>query len=395
MPKSVKLARIFALAAAMGACVMPGLLAPGLPAEAQNVAAANGLPPGALEVNLVEITDPRGFERPMTAAKVLVPKGWRTEGGVVWNQSTCGDMAMFNWSASSPDGLHRIELIPTEAWAASNSIRITCQYGEYQDMRGYLAAYIQNRVPGARIGQYKSRPDFLDLQKDFVQAQIDMVNNSGIGARAGADAGEMTYTARRNGTEIEGVVGATAIFMMGQTPNPFGPPLVSLNAQTTSAFAASGPKGRFDRQMAEAVRKSVKTEAEWAQKYFELKMKVAGIQLKGVRERTAIIVAAGAAMTAATVERNRAASERAVTNSYADPSYSNEATEDRMQRERIEGIRGVETYDDPVYGGTVQLDATYNHAWRVNNSDSYILTNDPNFNPGAYSLDAQQLQRTR
>jgi hypothetical protein len=67
-------------------------------------------------------------------------------------------------------------------------------------------------------------------------------------------------------------------------------------------------------------------------------------------------------------------------------------TSDRMQRESIEAIRGVETYNDPLEGGPVQLDATYDHAWRVTNDNSYILTDDPNFNPGLYDIQAQRLQ---
>ena len=54
-------------------------------------------------------------------------------------------------------------------------------------------------------------------------------------------------------------------------------------------------------------------------------------------------------------------------------------------------LRGVETYHDPVEGGTVQLDNTFDHAWRVNNEKAYLLTNDPNFNPGLYQIDARQL----
>lgn len=361
---------------------------------------AKALPAGALEVTLVGIQDNQGFDRPMTAAKILIPKGWTTQGGVVWNKGACGDLASFDWATSSPDGLTRVELLPVEAWGASNSTQSPCQYGEFQDMQSYLAAYIQRRYPGARIGQYTSRPDFLDLQKDVLQAKIAMVNSSGTGLRAWGDAGEMTYTARSNGAEIEGVVGGAAAFVFGQAYNPFGAPLMSLNGQTNGMFAASGPKGKFDRKMADAIRKSVKLEQDWAEKYLDAVLKVSNIQTQGVKDRAAIIVAAGAAMTANTVARNKAAGERAVRNSYADPSPSASSssrndTEDRMQRERIEGVRGVETYDDPVYGGTVQLDNTYDNAWRVNNADSYILTNDPNFNPGLYNIDAQQLKVTR
>ncbi len=407
---------LFTLMKAACACAVLALASPQPNAEAQAklttptpatskpTPSKAALPPGALEVNLVDIIDRQGFERPMVAAKVLIPKGWRTEGEVWWNRSAppgCAAPADFAWATVSPDGLSRVELLPTELWTASNSLQSQCRYGEFQDMQSYLNAYIQNRFPGARITGYKPRPDFLELQRDYVQAMVQMVNTSGTGMRAWADAGEMTYTTRQNGTEIDGFVGATAMFFMGQSYNPLGgPPLVNLSAQTTSAFGASGPKGKFDRRIAEAVRKSIKTENEWGQKYTELLARISSVQTQGVKDRAAIIVAAGAAMTANTVARNKAAGERAVNavkNSFASPSSSrsNEDTEDRMQRERIEGVRGVETYDDPVYGGTVQLDNTYDHAWRVNNNDSYILTNDPNFNPGLYNIDAQQLKVTR
>ena len=124
----------------------------------------------------------------------------------------------------------------------------------------------------------------------------------------------------------------------------------------------------------------------WAAQLFKLQAGANDIQVQGVRDRAAIIVAGGAALTQSTIAANNMA-----TQGYAERS----ATSDRIQRERIEAIRGVETYDDPVAGGTVQLDNTYKNAWRVTNSDSYILTNDPNFNPGAFNIQARQLTVTR
>jgi hypothetical protein len=63
---------------------------------------------------------------------------------------------------------------------------------------------------------------------------------------------------------------------------------------------------------------------------------------------------------------------------------------DRQQRETIEGIRGVETYNDPHYGGTVQLSNQYQHAWQLRDG-SYLLTDDPNFDPAR----ALNIQGTR
>jgi hypothetical protein len=40
----------------------------------------------------------------------------------------------------------------------------------------------------------------------------------------------------------------------------------------------------------------------------------------------------------------------------------------------------------------VQLDNSYQHAWRVADG-SYLLTDDPNFRPGLFGLQGQELRR--
>lgn len=348
---------------------------------------AKPLPPGVFQMQVAEIPDTTGSGSKV-AARVLLPIGWKGQGGVKWATSAqCQDPATFAWEAVAPDGITKVELFPTEGWQASNSgLRQECQPGTMQDMRSYLTAYIGRRFPGAQPGEYKPRPDFLDAQREYIQARIAMINNSGLGMRAWADAGELLYTAQENGVEISGIVAASGMFYVSQLSNPMGgPPLSALTAATNATFGARAPKGQLDRSLAEAVRKSVKLDATWSAELMRLQNQIGEMQTRGVRERAAIIVAGGAAMTAATIAANNAA-----TQGYADRM----AASDRMQRERIEAIRGVETYNDPLSGGTVQLDNTFDHAWRVSNSESYILTKDPNFDPRAFSIDAQKLQPT-
>jgi len=197
------------------------------------------------------------------------------------------------------------------------------------------------------------------------------------------------------------VIGGTGRFYMSQFGNPMGgAPLTMLNGGTNYAYAASFPVAEFDAQLVEVMRKSVKPDYTWLCHYSEFGLRLSQQKTGQVKQRADQIVAAGYALTRATIERNQAAGNAAVAaaKSYADapsPSGGSGGADDRAQRERIESIRGVETYDDPLYGGTVQLDNTYDHAWRVQNNDSYILTNDPNFNPGAYNIDASQLKVTR
>ena len=104
-----------------------------------------------------------------------------------------------------------------------------------------------------------------------------------------------------------------------------------------------------------------------------------------------MIVAGGAAATKANIESFQRASGL-IGREGSGESYPGEAAGDRRQRLSIEAIRGVDSYHDPVSNSTVQLDHTYGNAWRVNNQDAYILTKDPNFNPGQYGIQATQMK---
>jgi hypothetical protein len=354
---------------------------------------AQQLPAGALRVDVVEIMDPAGFARPMIAARALVPSGWRSQGGVQWATRPCQEPATFAWSATAPDGMRGIELFPAQVWGAGSSGSGDCTPGAYRSMREYLEAYVQGRIPGARVVDYRPRADFVETNRAYYDGMIQLVNQSGIaGMRAWADAGEVLYAFQLGGVEMRGVASAAGMFYSSELANPLGgAPLWSLSASTHGVFSAYAPNGQLDFAAVEAIRKSVKPDTAWLQELFKVKLAIGAENVRATRERAAIIVAGGAAMTQSTIQANQMATRNYADVSAGSSSSSTSATDDRMQRERIEAIRGVETYHDPLEGGTVQLDATFDHAWRINNQQSYILTNDPNFNPGQYDIDARQL----
>lgn len=395
--KHIGLLGAMALAAALSAGPAWAQTTTAKPPAAKVTGPAKPLPKGSYQMQVATIPD---SNTRAPAARVLVPAGWTSQGFMQWTNTPpgCADPAVFAWSATSPDGKSMFQLFPNELWTFSNTTQSPCTYGEFMDMQSYLTAFVQQNVRGASNLQYRQRPDLLEPQREDIAFKQQIVNNSGLGMRFWPDAGELTFTYTENGVRMKGVIGGTGRFYLNELYNPLGgPPLRGLNAQTNSTYAASFPADEFDAQLVEGMRKSVKLDNAWAAKYMDLLLRMSNAQTQGVKDRAAIIIASGQALTQATIARNNAAANAAVAKTYADPAPKSSSgdTEDRMQRERIESVRGVETYDDPVYGGTVQLDNTYDHAWRVNNNDSYILTNDPNFNPGLYNIDAQQLKVTR
>jgi hypothetical protein len=194
------------------------------------------------------------------------------------------------------------------------------------------------------------------------------------------------------GVTYEGVVMLTAYISFGTPVQAYynGPTVQFVTGQSNGAIAARAPKGQLDMKLVEAMRKSLRVDDAWMYAFVNVQLQQGAMRAEAARKRLADLQDS--------IARQQAAERRTGSANAGFASFDGATaggTNDRSQRERIESLRGVETYDDPVYGGTVQLDNTYDHAWRVQNNDTYILTNDPNFNPGQYNIQALQLNVTQ
>jgi hypothetical protein len=360
------------------------------------------LPAGAIALQRVTIDDPGVIARG-PALTALVPVGWQTRGGIQPAQGLCADPFVVAWTAASPDGRTTVEIFPTEIWAATNTgVRSDCPPGAFTNVRDYLVARARRMVPGGRILDYRSRPDLAKGAIEQTQRTQTLAAQMGLSMRAWAEGGELVFAYGQNGVDMRGMMAATAIFYGSSLPNPMGgPPLQSISGQTLGTFAASAPNDELNPDLIDAVRRSVTPNAQWLERLFAIQNQRGQAAVQGTRERATMIVAGGASATQSNIAAFEQMTQTAVANSHdsiaaqaaggSGESFPGDRAGDRMQRESIEAIRGVETYRDPVDGRNVQLDATYDHAWRVNNQDAYILTKDPNFNPGLYGVEATQM----
>ena len=57
-----------------------------------------------------------------------------------------------------------------------------------------------------------------------------------------------------------------------------------------------------------------------------------------------------------------------------------QATQDRINQNWSQYLRGVDEYRDPVAGRAVELPSGYRNAW-VNGNGEYLVTESVNFNP--------------
>ena len=357
------------------------------------------LPPDALMLQRITIDDP-GVIAAMPAMSVLVPMGWRSTGGVIAKSGPCSEAYAVDWQATSPDGRSSISIFPTEVWSSSNTTGSGgCIPAEFGSAREYLEAHVQRRFQDARIIEYRDRPDYATSAKEYAERTQQMASSMGLGGmRVYADGGEILFEYSQNGVDMQGTEGVSAVFFVSELANPMGgPPLRSASGATMGTFAAAGVNGQLNFDLIEAARRSIVPNGPWLQQLFALQERLGAVAVQGTRERAAIIVAGGAAATKSNIESFQRMSgfDRATSGSGSGELYPGEATDDRIQRRSLEAIRGVDTYMDPVSNSPVQLDHTYGNAWRMNNQDAYILTKNPNFNPGQYGIEATQMKVIR
>jgi hypothetical protein len=352
----------------------------------------------------VKIMDPAGFEKPLLAATVLIPAGWRSEGSIVWGpHGRCGTDYGVRWEAVAPDGASGLSVRPMPQWQGVRSAYPTgqpsqCPEAFHTSVRDWLAATAQQLLPGARVLDYRTLDEEVKPLRDMLAQLPPMAQVQGFQSQITIDAGEMLVAYTENGRDMRASVSGMATIArtrMADIMNPSQIALETVHGTPTSFVVVKAPNGQLDLGLRRRVLTSVRFDGEWSRRIAEFNSRK---QAEAARANQ-VIQQSNAEASAARLRASQSAHESRMqtlreTSDIMNGIYQDrQVSSDRQQRERIEAIRGVETYADPVKGAPVQLDSTYQHAWRVNNrDDTYILTNDVNFNPGAYDIDAQQMK---
>ncbi len=338
----------------------------------------------SLRVKRAEIMDRNGFERPMVAYTLFVPAGWTGTGAVEYAPpGGCGPDHRINWKATAPDGSASIQMVPEEKWSGSNMpIQDPCLQSPASSTRAYLQWWVQRNRPGARVLDYRARPELLKNLQSLVN------NYPNEGMRTWVDAGEMLVSYQVGGRPMRESIVSIGFFIHTRYPSlEPGQNLETIQGSTLGGFAVRMPEGSLDFKTAEALRQSVQVNPEWDAR-----------MLRATNERGRIAMESGRIIA----EQNRqgaadrsaiiAQTSRDVNQIQMGTWQSRNESMDRTQRETIETVRGVETYTDPHFGGTVQLSNQYEHAWQLTDG-SYVLTDDVNFNPArAFGVQGQLLK---
>lgn len=348
----------------------------------QNIAEpSKPLPDGAYRVKRVEIIDRSGFERPMTAYTMMIPVDWQGEGGVVWGQNMgCGSGGYnTSYSASSADGRSGVQIIPSFTWVWNNFSGPQqgggCPFVQIGGVQQYLQYLVSQTRPGAQIIDFRPRADLAEPYKALAS---NMPLGGGSEMRSWVEAGEVLVSGNVNGAEIRETIAAVVYmnYSLMRDGTGMGADMQILSGSAMPAYAMRAPSGQLDFAFAEMIRKTIRTAPEWGQRIARYNAKISATNRQGARARSDIIAKTG----------------NEILDMQMDTWRKNSRSFDYTTRESSEAIRGVETYNDPYYGGTVDLDHSYDNAWQLNDG-SYVLTNDAMFEPYRdLGIDGQRLE---
>ena len=333
--------------------------------------------PGArgLRFHTEVVKDP--LSNGIEAFRMLVPNGWVRRGGVVWNlrYSNVASVAMTVTDTRSHRELQAFPLIP-QVWDPN---RYVGPVGG-----NYLGMEVRQPVSAAALIEQLIVPAFRgNLRPALVRrvalpkvARALTAKGKGTVTSSSYDAARVRIAYTQNGRAMEEDFYA----IVSYTTSPALPGMTMWQPEILYSFRA--PRGKLDvsARVLQTMISSVRTSLKWYAGY----QYVFDLWVKGQMQA---INAAGQ------LSKSIASANEEISRSTREAWEAQQNAYDRVYGEISNQIRGVETYQNPFEGRTVELPNDYRYAW-VSSSGEYALSDSAAFNPNVGSTAEWRLLRT-
>jgi hypothetical protein len=315
----------------------------------------------SLRFSRLSVTDPgmNGIE----AVSLLVPAGWRAEGGIQWFPEF-SVQANLLLTVSDPKTGAAVEFLPVQNFTYLTHMVVPMPRGA-----NYLGNILWEPVPDAApfVQRFYLPGALRHLQGGRLAGSAELPGVAqavaqAYGGQSTVRAGRVRYEFSRDGRPWEEDVYVTLAF----TPFPLG---TLWGVHGAHSFRA--PKGELDRltPLLSTVVNTVRPTPQWYGGYRYVQQLFQNRMQQGIAD-------------AGNLSRRIAQNSEEIRQMFADSYRERQASQDRIARSWSEAIRGVETYRDPYAGSAVELPSGYRDVW-VSRRGEYLLSNQAGFDPNA------------
>jgi hypothetical protein len=234
----------------------------------------------------------------------------------------------------------------------------------------YIRRMLPQVRPNAQLVGMEPAPKVLEVLQQQARQSEQSAARYGIKQSIRPDAARARLKYDLNGQPMEEWAYAFTITTarLGIGMNPQTMQLVQKYNYNCMGYMTTqrAPQGQLDAsdKFFELLFSTSRINPEWSARLAQHALAMQQIELKGIRDRSAII--------------SKNANE--IADMQMQGWQNRQRSEDRVAESVTQSIRGVETYRNPVTGETIDLSNEYGRAW-VNNRGEYLLSDSPNFNP--------------
>ncbi|MFT3682876.1 MAG: hypothetical protein QM791_21640 [Ferruginibacter sp.] len=344
----------------------------------------------------IRVVDETGFAQPVEAYSILLPKGWQVQQKIDWHIDAMypGKSGTFaKLKASSPDDAFVFEILSSYVFIWQNDPSMQQFNGpntEYSgtlqpmDAEQYLRTQMLAQIGGRpSVTTIEQNPGAITkIQQDFSKTEAELRQYGGIPRLfPSAVTAGLKWT---DGSEGKFICGVALTEMT--VPNTYtGGYNVFYTGSVSPRILMRYPPGKKEEgeKIFSTMLGSILIREAWTSQ-------VNNYWKQWRNQRDALHRQKIQFMDEQTREIGRNAIKQGQENlKRMDDNMRSwelqQQSQDRMHSKFVKTIREVETYRDET--GRVELSAGYDHAWSRSDGSSYILSNNPNFNPASVFQD--------
>jgi hypothetical protein len=352
-----------------------------------------------VEFKRARILDKIGFPKPMEACSILIPNKWSFQSDILWNApgTICAGNNM-SIKTQSPDGKYSYEYLPNYMWGFITDPQLEgfyrqqqypafCTYGEPMNAMAYFKnVFVPNELGNPQILEVKENSKGQQLL--YEQLERNLANRAQYGTGQSKNYITcVTATVKLSPTQ-EALVLCSVLINETVIPNQYdGTYAKSYITAATDRMIFKYPVGEKEKatNMLAVIAASFRTNTDWKNTVNAFWKNVSEQSWRNHLGKLQMMDAQTAQMGRDAINKGQQNLNNMDTNMRS--WEVKQASQDRMHTNFIKTIKEVENYSDAT--GKVELSSGYNHAWSRSDGSSFIMSDNPNFDPSSLFQDQQ------